>query len=168
MTEADTDDPQQTGSGPSISRLWLVSGLALGLLVCVVAGMCALRKKAAAADPEPLKHKVESMVKDLIRDHWNDMRKAVTQLKTDDGARAFFAENPGLATRVPTESTFVEMSRSWRPLLEPLPEALPSIEGHNLTYVKNAEGAEMSYRTPKGTRIFMKWAENKLVEMRVY
>jgi len=57
---------------------------------------------------------------------------------------------------------------AWRPLVRPLPEALPALETHALSYVRKQEQEEMSYRTANGTFIFMKWSEGGLVELRVY
>lgn len=139
-----------------------------GAILLSILGTCVRERGSSAQEPDRLKRKVNAMVKDLIRDHWNAMRKAVEQVSTDEGAKAFYAANPGLAPRIPTESAFLKVARSWRPLLQPLPEALPELETHDLSYVKKADGAEMSYRTPKGTKIFMKWSEDRLIEMRVY
>jgi len=140
-----------------------------GLVVLVGLGGVALRRRAVTPAPDRLKQKVNAMVKDLIRGHWATMRQAVAQVGSDEGARALYQAHPGLASRIPTEGAFVKAASGWRRLLEPLPEDLPDLETRALTYAKKPEGTEMSYRMPKGTVIFMKWAEDgQLVEMRVY
>lgn len=140
--------------------MWLAG---LGLGVALVLGTCALRRGA-----EPFKEKVNAMAQDLIREHWGAMRQAVGQIGTDEGAKAFYASNPGLSPRVASEIAFLELVRSWRPLVQSLPEALPALETRDLSYVRKGDQTEMSYRIANGTFIFMKWSEDRLVEMRIY
>lgn len=147
-------------------RLCLGAGIMLAALLAT--GAWVLRRGAAKADPEQIQRRVNALAQDLVRDHWISMRKAVEQLGTEEGARAFFADNPGLSPRIPSEAAFLEKVRSWRPLLRPLPEVLPGLETHDLSYLRKQNQTEMSYRLANGTCIFMKWSEGRLVEMRVY
>lgn len=151
---------------PRPRRLWIGAGIALGILL--VLGAFVIRRRTAEGGPEQVQRRVNALAQDLIRDHWTAMRKAVEQLGTDEGARAFFADNPGLSPRIPSEAAFLEKVRSWRPLMRPLPEVLPGIEAHDLSYLRKQDQTEMSYRLANGTCIFMKWSEDRLVEMRVY
>lgn len=147
---------------------WVWAGAVLVVLVAAL-GALALRRRVDAPAPERLKQKVNALVKDLIQDRWAFMRKAVEQVGSDEGARALYRDHPGLASRIPTEAAFLKAASGWRRILEPLPEALPSLESRAVTYAKRPEGTEMSYRAPKGTVVFLKWAEDdQLVEMRVY
>jgi hypothetical protein len=147
-------------------RLWLGAGLALAGLA--LAGTFAFRRGTEEVQSERMKQKVSGLAQDLIRDHWEAMRKAVEQMETDDGAKAFYLANPGLAGRIPSEAAFLEKVRSWRPLLRPLPQALPGLEAHDLSYVRKQDQVELSYRTAQGAFLFMRWSGGNLVELRVY
>jgi hypothetical protein len=146
--------------------LWAILGLAaFGLLL----GVLVFRRGTADPEPERLKRKVHAMAQDLIRDRWVTMRKAVALVGTDEGARAFYQANPGLATRIHTEAAFLRAASGWRRVLEPLPEGLPDLETRDLTYTETTESTEMSYQTSKGVVVFLKWAsDDRLVEMRIY
>lgn len=157
---------------PTVSRrkptVWVAAGVALLVLLAAL-GALALRRRADAPAPERLKQKVNALVKDLIQDRWAFMRKAVEQVGSDEGARALYRDQPGLASRIPTEAAFLKAASGWRRILEPLPETLPDLESRAVTYARKPEGTEMSYRTAKGTVVFLKWTEDdRLVEMRVY
>jgi hypothetical protein len=165
MTEPDGSLPSISGRKPVV---WVATGAALLVLLAAL-GALALRRRADAPAPERLKQKVNALVKDLIQDRWAFMRKAVEQVGSDEGARALYRDQPGLASRIPTEAAFLKAASRWRRILEPLPEALPDLESRAVTYVNKPEGTEMSYRAAKGTVVFMKWTEDdRLVEMRVY
>ena len=159
----------EAASRPSArARLAWILAAGLVLVAALLLGLRLLRKEEAIPEPERLRVRLNKVVQNLVRDHWLAMRQAVAQLRTDEGARAFFAANPGLALRVPSEAAFVEKVRGWRPLLPVLPEALPDLATHDLSYSRNADSTELGYRTPKGARIFMRWTGDRLVEIRVY
>lgn len=164
MTETDS----VSAPNPRPTRLWIGAGIGLGAMLMAFLGTCAFRRGSADPEPEQFKRKVNAMAQDLIRDHWAAMRKAVEQIGTDEGAKAFFASNPGLSPRIPSETAFLETARTWRSILQPLPEVLPRLETHDLSYVKKTDQTEMSYRISNGTCIFMKWSQDRLVEMRIY
>jgi hypothetical protein len=73
-----------------------------------------------------------------------------------------------LSPRISSEAAFLGKVRTWRSLLQPLPDVLPGLETHDLSFVKKVDQTEMSYRIANGTRIFMKWSDDRLVEMRIY
>jgi len=168
MMEAESLPEVERSPAPARQRLWLGAGVALGAVILALLATLLFRSGSEEAQAERMKQKVSGLAQDLIRDHWAAMRKAVEQVGTDEGALAFYAANPGLAVRVPTAAAFLEKARTWRPLLRPLPEALPGLETHDLSYVRKQEQEEMSYRTAHGTFIFMRWSEGGLVELRVY
>lgn len=163
-----TDAPSPHEPSPKRLPPWVVLTAMAGVMVLGL-GLWAWRRSVADRDPSRFKARVNALVKDLIQDHWNVMREAVAQVATDEGAKAFFSANAGLAPRIPSEAAFLRTCHAWRRVLEPLPESLPSLENRDLSYVKKEDGTEMSYRTAKGVRIFMRWAsDGRLVEMRVY
>jgi len=147
---------------------WAKLSIGCGAMLLVVLGTCAVGGAYITKNPERFRKQISSMVQDLIRKDWSTMRKTVEQLGTEQGTRELYEANPGLVRKFPTQQAFLEAARSWRPLLDPLPEALPELETHDLSYSKNSGQTEMRYRTAKGTRIVMIWTDGRLVDLRVY
>lgn len=58
---------------------------------------------------------------------WVQIHAEVAALRTDQGARALYRENPGLAQNYPTEEDFVKASAEWRKNLGDLPEKRPDL-----------------------------------------
>jgi hypothetical protein len=58
---------------------------------------------------------------------WAQAHSEVTALRTDQGARTLYRENPGLAQNYPTEDDFVTASAEWRKNLGDLPEKRPDL-----------------------------------------
>ncbi|HNX31578.1 MAG TPA: hypothetical protein PKM35_08235 [Holophaga sp.] len=141
---------------------------AVGAMLALSLGFFLSRDRFGKEDPEQFKRRVHAMAWRLIKDHWAGMRQAVAQIATDEGAKAFFAANPGLAPRIRSEAAFVKLARSWRPLVQPLPESPPALESRDLSYAKAVDHVELRYQVPNGTCIFMKWSRGRLVEMRIY
>jgi len=162
MTESDSLESEAPDPRPM--RICL----GVGVLLVLSLGLFAFRDGSAKEDPAQFRQKVDAMARNLIRDQWASMRQTVIQIGTDEGAKAFFASNPGLTPRIHSEAAFLKLARSWRPLVQPLPEVLPRLESRDLSYVKGAGREEMRYRVPNGTYIFMKWSGGRLVELRIY
>lgn len=162
MTESDSLESEAPDPRP------LRICLGVGALLVLSLGLFAFRGGTEKEDPAQFRQKVDAMARNLIRGQWASMRQTVIQIGTDEGAKAFFASHPGLAPRIRSEAAFLKLARSWRPLVQPLPEVLPGLESRELSYVKGAGREEMRYRVPNGTYIFMKWSGGRLVELRIY
>lgn len=104
---------------PKSGRLWLLAGGGLGLLLAL--GFAAWKRQ----EPEPFRKKIDVLAGRLVERHWASLRQAVRQVATDEGTKVFFASNPGLAGRIPSEASFLKLARTWRPLVQPLPETVP-------------------------------------------
>lgn len=112
---------------------------------------------------------------DLIRSataaQWTEMRADVEQLKTEDGARAFYAAHPGLAKSYPTEADFLAGWKDWSPKLESLPaEEPPLSSGRVSANMQNNNGRKtvsLAYQTLKQHSIEATWRDGALVDFQV-
>lgn len=59
---------------------------------------------------------------------WSDIRTDIQKLQTDEGARALYQANPGLADRYSTEEDFLQASAKWRGRLADFPEKRPELK----------------------------------------
>ena len=104
---------------------------------------------------------------------WSQFRTVVDELQTDAGAKAVYAGNPGLAKDFPTESAFLKAVTDWRPRLEPLPTAMPSVFTGRISYqvrIQNgphARQVELRYRNEKGAWTVSRWEDGRLVALDV-
>ena len=159
-------EPETSGAGTAHGRLWVFLGGSLALLLAL--GVCLARWKREVDSEARFRRRVDTLARNLVQTHWVSMRQAVSQIVTDEGAKALFAASPGLSPRIPSEDAFLAKARTWRALVRPLPEALPGLESRDLSYLKVKDQVEMRYRLPNGTCIFMKWTQDRLVDMRIY
>jgi hypothetical protein len=58
---------------------------------------------------------------------WASVHAQIQSLRTDEGVRALYRDNPGLAQNYPTEAEFLKAAREWRPKLGDIPEKRPDI-----------------------------------------
>lgn len=161
MVESNWDN----GGGDPASKglsTWVKVGLGCGLVLvlgmatCV--GSCAYLSRKVQKDPEGFKRSVMGFVSQFIREDWEDLRAMVDQLGTDAGAQELYRQAPGLKSSFPSETAFVEASRGWRPLLEPLPKEIPDLEAHDLSYNSQIGGkVVLSYRQKNGARVRFTW-----------
>ncbi|MBL0313749.1 MAG: hypothetical protein IPP78_13795 [Holophagaceae bacterium] len=140
---------------------WLKVGLGCGIVALLLLATCIggsfyLQHKIKQ-DPKGFERQIKGMVQAKIQDDWNFLRKAVEQISTEEGAKAFYAANPKLVGQYPSESTFLEAAKSWRPELEPIPEAMPDLDSHDLQYTQNIRGGWLSYRFPSGKHVRLAW-----------
>lgn len=161
-----TWDNQSPPPQPQGMPLWLKVVLGCGgvvlLLLTTCIGGAAYLSHRIKQDPEGFKKKVESaavgFAKGFIEKPWAALRSAVDQLQTDEGAKAFFAANPGLKDHYATEEAFLEAVRGWRPKLPPLPAEIPNLTEGHLDFQKDfGRTQRMRYQTPGGARIKIEW-----------
>src|SRR5512135_2234296 len=114
MADASWDNsglPKKETGMPGWVKVLLGCGVAMLLAMGACVGFAAWGCRA-------MTHSMETA-------EWGQLRQAVAQLQTDDGTRALYQANPGLAARYPDEAAFLKAAQQWRPRLEPLPERVP-------------------------------------------
>ncbi len=109
----------------------------------------------------------------LKNQEWVQLRTVTDRLQTDAGAQAVYAGNPGLAADYPTESDFLKAVGGWRPRLDPLPAAMPSVFTGRISYQMRIQGSphrkqvELRYRNDKGAWTTARWEDGRLVALDV-
>lgn len=140
---------------------WMKVGIGCGVAFLVVTGACTggcyWFAKRVEKDPEGFKQTVFGVVKQVMREDWEELRRVADQLGTDDGARALYQSAPGLAGPYPSAEAFLAAVREWRPLLEPIPAEIPDLEGHTVSYNNNLGSVVLQYRQANGARIELTW-----------
>ena len=58
---------------------------------------------------------------------WAEIHAELKSLRTEQGARALYRDNPGLAQNYATEAEFVKASAQWRDKLGDIPEQRPDL-----------------------------------------
>ncbi len=102
---------------------------------------------------------------------WAALRAMERQLETDEGARAVYAANPGLARTYADEAAFLAAVRGWRPRLEPLPAEKPGITSGrldlNVSFSNGRRSVELNYVNGKGARLSSRWEDGRLAYLQV-
>lgn len=149
--------PERTGLG-TWARVAIGCGVALLLITAGCAGGCYYLANRVQKDPDGFKNSMLGVVRRMIQDDWDELRRVGKALETDEGARALYRGAPGLAGPHPTEEAFLEAVRGWRPLLQPVPAEIPDLESHDVSY-NTALGGRVSlrYKQADGTRIEVAW-----------
>jgi hypothetical protein len=75
---------------------------------------------------------------------WARLHEAAVAMQTDDGARDYFAHQPGLEKRFHAADAFVERARQWRQRLAVVPATAPDV----VTLVR--EGAALNVQAEGG------------------
>jgi hypothetical protein len=106
---------------------------------------------------------------------WGEMDRAVRGLQTEEGAKALYRANPGLAENYPTEEDFLKAAEEWRTNLGGFPTQRPALldlfqkgkgAGHFSINTKNST-TRIDYQMPKGGRLFLQLESDRLVDLRV-
>ncbi len=151
-----TGRPAATGM-PTWMKIGLGCGVAALILLCTCVGGTLYLQHRIRQDPQGFKRQIKGMVQAKIQNDWTFLRRAVEQIRTDDGAKAFYAANPKLAGQYASEADFLKAAHSWRQELEPVPEAMPDLESHDLQYTQSFGGGWLSYRFPSGKHVRLAW-----------
>ena len=158
MSDPMTQDVRSEGM-----PLWAKIGIgcvlvvAIGTATCVGVGWLIFKKGA-------------DVIEGFAKDEWAEMRRDVDRMMTDDGARALYAENPGLAERFPTEEEFLTAVRSWRDDLEPLPEKIPVFGGDfrlDKQYVRGEHRTLIGYTNGKRARVRFTLVSKRVIDIDV-
>jgi hypothetical protein len=149
--------PQGKGLS-TVARVGLGCGLALILVTGTCVGGCVYLANQAKKDPKKFEQSILGFVKQFIQEDWEDLRRIIDQLGTDEGCAELYRSAPGLLGNYPTEQDFLTAARTWRPALEPLPKDIPDLDSHNLSYNSQFGGkVVMSMKLKNGTRIQLTW-----------
>jgi hypothetical protein len=140
---------------------WLKVGLGCGIAaliaLCTCVGGSFYLQHKIKQDPQAFKQQIKGFVQKKIQDDWNFLGRAVEQVRTDEGAKAFYAANPKLVEQYPSEARFLEAVKGWRSELQPVPEAVPDLDSHDLQYTQGLRGGWLSYRFPNGKHVRLAW-----------
>lgn len=109
--------------------------------------------------------------KQMQAQEWPALRAVVTQLETDEGARAVYAAHPRLAVDHPSEAAWLAAVQGWRPKLEPLPAEPPSLFTGRISMNVSVSGgyrrSELGYRNGKGAMLSSRWENGRLLALEV-
>ncbi len=148
--------PVKTGM-PTWLKVSLGCGVALLIVLCTCVGGSIYLQQRIKKDPEGFKRQIKGFVQAKIQDDWTFLRRAVEQIRTDEGAKAFYAANPKLIQQYPSEAEFLEAVKGWRSELQPIPEAMPDFDSRDLQYTQGIRGGWVSYRFPNGKHVRLAW-----------
>lgn len=149
--------PQGKGMS-TVARVALGCGLALILGTATCVGGCLYLGNQVKKDPKKFEQSVLGFVKQFIQEDWEDLRRIIDQLGTDEGCQELYRSAPGLMGDFPTEQAFLEAARKWRPALEPLPKDIPDLDSHDLSYNSQFGGrVVMGMKLKNGTRVRLTW-----------
>lgn len=106
---------------------------------------------------------------------WSQMQQTVKALRTEEGTRALYRENPGLKENYPEEATFLHEAQNWRKKLGQFPTARPSLnelikdhkEGGAFHISNTNERTQIDYQIPEGGLLHLELVSEKLVNVRV-
>ena len=156
MADASWDNSGMPARKPGMPT-WVKILLGCGLAMLVAMGGCVALATWGC----------HAMTQSMETEEWGQLRQAVAQLQTDDGARALYQANPGLAAAYPTEQAFLTAAQGWRPRLEPMPEHMPGLLTGRVSYSVQIQGGfrrtELGYRNGKGTWIASRWENGHLI-----
>lgn len=142
---------------PVWGKVLLGCGIAfLVVLVTCVSGIAYVAHKAKK-DPEGFKKQVMGFAFDKIRPDWEDFRAVVEQMRTEEGSRALYAANPGLAKTWPAESDFLQTTAKWRKDIAPAPDLTPDLlERQGLRIHRDFSGkVEVGWSPKSGRAVYV-------------
>ncbi len=145
--------PIQPKKGMSI---WAKVALGCGVVFLLGLGGCVVLGATCA----------RAIGKTMNGPEWGMLRAAVQQLESDEGAKALYQANPDLWQAYPSEETFLQQARTWRPKLEPLPLEMPSLFTGKINYNVSVNGGfrkvELGYTNSHGAAIASRWENGRL------
>lgn len=96
--------------------------------------------------------KILEVERERAKPDWIAAASIVEGLRSEEGAKGIFRENPRLSAHFKNEIDFLAFAARWRPSLEPLPKEMPRIAEKNFGYRHGFGLGQtiLSYRMPKG------------------
>jgi hypothetical protein len=109
---------------------------------------------------------------------WAELHTELRGLRSEEGARRLYRENPGLAQNYPTEEEFVKVSAEWRSKLGDIPEKRPDLKtlfagkGAGAINIRRREGGgrksvSISMRMSSGSTLTVELENDKLTDIQV-
>ena len=157
------------GAPPRKQGLSLFGKVAIG---CGAALLCFLLAIGA------LSWLVFSKASKALDQGWAELHKELVGLKTEQGARRLYRDNPGLAQTYATEEEFVKVSAEWRSKLGDLPEKRPDLkqiikgQGPGALSIQTREGGGrktvvVKMRMSTGALLVVELENDKLTDIQV-
>ncbi|MBP1627781.1 MAG: hypothetical protein H6Q00_2256 [Holophagaceae bacterium] len=110
---------------------------------------------------------------------WAQMRESAEMARTEEGARALYLANPGLARNYPTVEDFLKASEAWRARIGEIPVQRPDLKtlfdpkkGGGLQVESHSESGgtkrvRIAYRFAGGGRLVVEMEDKSLTDIRV-
>lgn len=156
MADSSWDNAGQPMQTKKAMSIWAKVGIGCGVVFLLGLGGCVYLATRGA----------QAFSKAMDGREWGQLRTAVQQLETDEGAKSLYQSNPELAQSYPTEAGFLDQARMWRPKLEPLPPEMPGVFTGKISYNVSVSGGfrkvELGYTNDKGGRIASRWENGRL------
>ncbi len=152
---------------PTWAKVLLGCGAGCVLLLVVLTASCVYLGKWISKNPEAFEEKVSGFVQDMAKEDWGRFRGAIEQLRTEEGTKALYQQNPSLKEAYPTLEDFQKAARQWRPMLEPVPEKVPDLRGHNFHLNNNFGSKVIGYTDAKGHRVRMTFGSDGIRDFSV-
>ncbi len=140
---------------PLWSKVLLGCGIALLVTLATCVGGLTFLAHKIQQDPGGAGRWFMGFAADKIGPDWEAFSRVVEQLRTPEGCRVVYAENPDLARTWPQESDFLEAAESWRPRLAAVPPLGPELLGQGgVTISREFHGqVRVDWRPREGARV---------------
>ncbi len=161
MADSSWDNGGQPVERKKGMSIWAKVALGCGVVLLLGLGGCVVLGATCA----------RAIGKSMDGREWGQLKAAVQQLQTDDGAKALYHANPDLSQAYPTEENFLQQARNWRPKLEPLPAQMPSVFTGKISYNVSVNAGfrkvELGYTNTRGAVIASRWENGRLLMITV-
>lgn len=138
---------------PMWGKILLGCGVTFLLLLGTCFGAGAYIFNRFKKDPEGFKQQAMGMVLQKVRPDWEDFRAVVDLLRTPEGCRALYADNPELAKTWATEADFLQEAAKWQKDLAPTPDLTPDLMEHQGLRINHDFGGKVEVGwSPKSGR----------------
>ncbi len=156
MADSSWDNGGQPAQRKQGMSIWAKVALGCGVIFLLGMGGCVVLGATCA----------RAIGKTMDGREWGQLKEAVQQLQSDEGAKALYQANPELSQAYPTEDDFLEKARIWRPKLEPLPAEMPGVFTGKISYNVSINGGfrkvELGYTNGIGGKIASRWENGRL------
>ena len=156
MADSSWDNGGQSTQRRQGMSIWAKVALGCGVVFLLGLGGCVVLGATCA----------HAIGKSMDGPEWGQLRGAVEQLGSDEGAKALYEANPDLWKAYPSQSDFIKTTQGWRPKLEPLPAQMPSVFGGHINHTVNVSGSsrkvELGYTNSRNAQVSSRWENGRL------